>query len=168
MFIERIAMATKPARSLATIQWDVALDEIETIIRKQKCLCCRAAAYYNTIHEIHSNEILRAAVPEFGDVYAAYSNLMDTVDGLFSMKIKCYKQNHGYDKPFLRELARAETNLVVLLHYHPLLRDYHVCFMSFPTAAYYGVELAACDDVFMTSVVLAYLSNLVYVRNLFE
>jgi hypothetical protein len=161
-------MAAKSSRSLATIQWDNVLDEIETIIRKQKCLCCRAAQYYNTIHKIHSNEIQWAYVPEFADVYAAYSNLMNLSDGLISTRPKCHKQNHGYDKPFMRELARAETNLVVLLHYHPLIRDCHVCFMNFATAAYHGVELAACGDVFMTSVVLAYLCNLDHGRSLFN
>jgi hypothetical protein len=63
-------MAAKPTRSLATIHWDIVLDEVEVIIRKQKCLRCRAAQYYNIIHKIHSNDIQWAYVPELADVYA--------------------------------------------------------------------------------------------------
>ena len=162
------AMDATSSAKLATIQWDTVLDEIETIIRKHKCLCCRMAKYYDVIHKMHSHDIGLANVPEFAQVYTAYMDLMNLVDGLFSFKSGCHKQNHEWNKNDLRELARAETDLVVLLHYHPLIRDFHVCFMKYATAAYYGVELAACDDVFVMQQTVEYIAILRCVRNLFE
>ena len=50
------------------------------------------------------------------------------------------KQNNGKDRAFLRDLARAEINLMVARYHHPLTKDCRVCFLSYSKAIEYGVE----------------------------
>jgi hypothetical protein len=68
----------------------------------------------------------------------------------------------------MRELADAETRLLVALHFNPLIREQHFCNLDYLNAVQYGVELASCDEVFLSKQTLDYVLILSDVRKLFE
>ena len=168
VFIENIAMAAASPLAIATVEWDVMLDELEKLIQREKCLCCRVTDYVDyALYTIHSDNLSKANVPDFGEVNTAFCNLMNLARGLQPLKGHTSKR-HGKNRMFLRDLARAEINLMVKLHFHSLIKDCHVCFLTYSEAAHYGVELAACDDVFLTKQAMDYVSILSTIRYLFE
>jgi hypothetical protein len=68
----------------------------------------------------------------------------------------CHCQNHGPNKPQVRKLKDAEQQLVGALHFHPLIREHHVCFPCFAVASEYKVELAMRDTDLATKDAMGY------------
>jgi hypothetical protein len=163
-------MANNSSLKVGIIQWDILLDKMEQLIRSERCICCRTIEYWmidptNAFHSMY--------VPVFHDIHLAYSKVFTIAQEVHPVyplerRYHHHRHNHGHDKTFIRELLDAERNLLVAMHFHPLLADMHVCFMNYHAAAHYGVELIACDEVFVTHQTVSYMKCLDKVRDMFE
>ena len=166
MAYHSIMMAT--TLKVAIIQWDSLLDRLEEIIGREKCIVCRAVQYYRDFSQTTST----AHVYEFQYVQEAYRSLMHLCRAVTAtplvIRYCCHQQNHGRSKVVIRALMDAEKKLMISLHYHPLIKDVHVCYLCYADAVHYNVESAACDEMFIIKQTMEYVSQLCTVRRLFE
>jgi hypothetical protein len=165
-------MTNNIALKVGIIQWDILLDKMEQLITSERCICCRTLEYsmIDPTNTFHSMEVA-GTVPAFANVGVAYCNVLalaQQVQAVNPLEHRYHRQSHGHDKMFIRELLDAERNLLVAMHFHPLLADMHLCFMNYHVAARYGVELIACDEVFVTHQTVSYMKCLDKVRAMFE
>jgi hypothetical protein len=165
-------MTNSTALKVGVIQWDILLDKMEQLIASERCICCRTIEY-STIDPTNTCHAMDVAgtVPAFYNVGVAYCNVLalaQQVQAVYPPEHRYHRQHHGHDKMFIRELLDAERNLLIAMHFHPLLADMHVCFMNYHAAAHYGVELVACDEVFVTHQTVSYMKCLDKVRSMFE
>ena len=148
---------------VAVVQWDSLLDHMEELIGIEKCICCRMV-YYRGLFARRTISTF-----EFEQVEKAYCSLV-----YLSLKVKaltsryCHKHHHGRGRLHIRQLEDAEKKLMFSLHYHPLIKDMHQCYLCYADASHYNVELAACDEKFLIKQTMEYVSQLCMMRHLFE
>ena len=158
---------------VAIIQWDILLDFLEDIINLEKCIGCRAVVYHHNACNLLSVDTTYAlGVLEFEHAYKAYHNLLALSRVVRKTHLIthpcCHQQNHGCNKAFIRELVDAETKLMVALHYHPLIKDAHLCYMSYANAYRYNVDPVVCDEQFQLVQTMEYVERLRKMQRLFE
>lgn len=144
---------------LETVQWDDALDFLENLILTDENVCSRAQCYY---FQNSTMDVVNVAPFEY--VAAANDEFMKIGWSMYG------KFRHRFmNKWSERSAALYETRLVVALHYHPLIRERHICFLPYRTASHYGVEQLLYDTrhVFHVKQTFDYADILVDVRKLF-
>ena len=160
-----------------SIYWDCVLDSLEDVICKEKCICCRALSYNDILLDLMYYEQTDGDTT-FCRVQEVRRNMLSVVSELFpnaivfgSMDVECqtqcHNQNHGLAKPQVRKLKDAEQQLIGALHFHPLIREHHVCFLCFALAAEYKVELSMCDTDLAMKAAMGYAQILEGIRNLY-
>jgi hypothetical protein len=175
VFIHKLimAMSCSAALKVGVIQCDILLDEFEEIIRRERCICCRAREYWE-IDPVKSHSVdVASTVPTFLEVMAAYNNLLTIAQQVEAASpsgtSRFHQHHHGHDKMFIRDLVDMERKVVAMLHFHPLLNDMHQCYLNYDDAVSYGVELVSTrDDVFATHQTMKYIHHLDQVRDLFK
>jgi hypothetical protein len=76
---------------------------------------------------------------------------------------------HGLNKAVVRELADAETRMLVALHFNPFVRDLHYCFLKYESCFEFGLDLAGhVDESFLYNRTQEYVRVLETIRYLFE
>ena len=157
---------------VAIIQWDILLDVLEDIIRREKCIGCRAVLYHHTYHLLAVDTINALGAHKFEHAYKAYHNLLNlsrvVMEVQKTTRFFAHQQSHGNNKAFIRELADAETKLMVALHYHPLIKDAHLCYMCYADAFRYNVDPVVCDEQFQLVQTMEYVERLRKMQRLFE
>jgi len=170
-------MANTRMLSTATIHWDYVLDRVEDVIQNEQCICCRAFTYYQLLNDTRfptkTDDVTTAA---FDQVEKAHLDLLNIVHGLHSQQVPlmeitgCHRRqcHPNFNKTTMRELASAESRLMVTLHFNPRIHNMHMCYLSYCESVQYGVELVSYDDTFVMNRTLEYVHILDSVRNLFE
>ena len=159
---------------VAVIQWDILLDRLEETVGRLKCIGCRAVQYHRDSDVVFTRDAANvcAREREFDLVYKAYLNLLNLSREVKQMpraiRHCCHQQSHGCNKAFIRELAYAETKLMVALHYHPLIKDVHLCNLCYDDAFNYNVDSVVCDDLFLMVQTMKYVELLRKMQRLFE
>ena len=172
--IESYCTMAAMSLKVAVIQWDILLDRLEETISRQKCIGCRAVQYHRDSDVMVRQDALDviAHEHEFDQVHKAYLNLLSLSREVKQMpraiRHCCHQQSHGCNKAFVRELAYAETKLMVALHYHPLIKDVHLCYLCYEDAFHYNVDSVVCDDLFLMVQTMKYVELLRKMQRLFD
>jgi hypothetical protein len=125
----------------------------EEVICKGKCVCWREVSYNDILIDLEYYEQTDGDTT-FQRVEHARLNMISTVCelvpnalvfGSTDMICGCHRENHWLTKSQVGKLKDVEQQLVGAIHFHPLIRGHHVCFLCFAAAAEYKVELAVCD-----------------------
>ena len=158
---------------ITIIQWDSLLDYLEEIIGRERCIGCRAIQYHNRSCSLFAEWTTSGlGAHEFVHAYKAYQNLLNLSRGVrqspLAIRHCCHRQNHGFDKPFIRALRDAETKLMVALHYHPLIKEAHLCNFCYDDAFHYNVDSVVCDEMFLMVDTMEYVSRLRKMQRLFD
>ena len=161
---------------LLSIYWDCVLDRLEDVVRTEKCICCRMLYYYDILHDLEYYEQTDGDTT-FQRVEQVRLNMLNVVSDIFPNAIVfgcadvirgCHRQSqHGLDKPQVRQLKDAEQQLMSALHFHPLIREQHVCFLCFAAVSEYKVELAMCDTDLAMKEAMGYAYILEGIRDLY-
>jgi hypothetical protein len=158
-----------------SIYWDCVLDSLEEVISKEKCVCCRALSYNDILIDLQYYEQTDGDT-SFQRVEEVRLNMISAVCQLVPNALVfgstevirgCHRENHGLTKSQVRKLKDAEQQLVGVLHFHPLIREHHVCFLCFAAATEYKVELAVCDTDLAMKEAMGYACIVEGVRDLY-
>jgi hypothetical protein len=162
---------------ILSIYWDCVLDSLEEVICKEKCVCCRALSYNDILLDLEyydqtdGDTTFQRVQQVRLDMLIVVSQLFPNATVFGAMDVECptacHHQNHGLGKPQIRKLKDAEQQLIGALHFHPLIREHHVCFLCFAAASEYKVELAMCDTDLAMKEAMGYASILEGVRDLY-
>jgi hypothetical protein len=163
---------------------------MESVIRNDhnnaKCVCCRAYKYYNIVMQTAAfvpDETFKHLGKAFGlllkpvrEHYEQLDKSMPAAEAKGSSVASKYTRKrvhkhkqHGLNKAAVRELADAETRMLVALHFNPFVRGLHYCFLKYESCFEYGLDLAGhVNEAFLCRQTQEYVRALEAVRFLFE